>query len=169
MDLFTRKLQDSKSLERKQREEILNDRRKEIFDSIHTQLEQTSQDLEQKVHDMAGVNLVVSYPGDEHSHYYAGQIIEYANRHDYYFNRILPKGWFTLLVQISPKKVYRLIVSLHHYGYDDSTVAIGAILEFGEGMQFQEWPQPTCKFVTTRFLNRLTVLVIEIIRKKGCF
>lgn len=132
MEIFTKKLEQNKSLEREQRQLELAERRRKICNVIEEELTRVVVDLEENVHGMADVNLNRAYPEEENSHYYAGQIIEYAKQHDYYFNRILPKGWFTLVIRISREKVYRLIVSVHHYGYEDSTIAIGAVLEFGE-------------------------------------
>ncbi|MCG8388013.1 MAG: Fic family protein, partial [Cytophagales bacterium] len=62
--------------------------------------------------------------------YYYGQVIKYAEKHDYYFNRNFPKGWLTFRVELAENKRYQLCITVHHYGYDDSTLAIGAFLEF---------------------------------------
>jgi hypothetical protein len=62
-------------------------------------------------------------------HYYYGQIIKYAKRHKYYFNMSLPKGWLTLTIGLKKMKSYRLGITIHHQGQDDSTLVIGAYLE----------------------------------------
>ena len=33
-------------------------------------------------------------------------------------------------IELSEKKKYQLGISIHHYGYNDTTLAIGAFLEF---------------------------------------
>lgn len=59
------------------------------------------------------------------------QIIEYAKKHNYFFNRNKPRGWFQLLVIIDEENRYDLIITIHHFGYnEDSTIAIGAFIEF---------------------------------------
>ncbi|MCK6694797.1 MAG: hypothetical protein L6Q97_22185, partial [Thermoanaerobaculia bacterium] len=63
------------------------------------------------------------------SDYYFKQIVSYAKMHDYFFNRTLPKSWIALNLQVSPEKKYRFVITLHHYGYQDATLAIGAFLE----------------------------------------
>jgi len=45
-------------------------------------------------------------------------------------NSSLPKGWLTFRVELAESKRYQLGIAVHHYGYDDSTLAIGAFLEF---------------------------------------
>ena len=59
-----------------------------------------------------------------------GQIIKYAKQHNYYFNRNFPKGWLTLRIELADDKRHQLCITVHHYGYDDSTLAIGGFLEF---------------------------------------
>ncbi len=64
-------------------------------------------------------------------HFYYGQIIKYAKQHDYYFNRTLPKGWLMFKINLG-EKAYQLGITIHHHGYDDSSIAIGAFLEYLE-------------------------------------
>ena len=49
--------------------------------------------------------------------------------HNYYFNRTLPKGYFKFGIEFESKK-YELGITLHHFGYDDSVIALGAFLEY---------------------------------------
>jgi hypothetical protein len=42
----------------------------------------------------------------------------------------LPKSWLTLRIEFGENKRYQLGVTIHHYGYDDNTLAIGAFLEY---------------------------------------
>lgn len=62
-------------------------------------------------------------------HYYYEQIVSYANKHNYYFNRTLPKAYFKFGIRFDSRK-YELGITLHHFGYDDSVIAIGAFLEY---------------------------------------
>ncbi|HNG89680.1 MAG TPA: hypothetical protein PK858_05735 [Saprospiraceae bacterium] len=61
--------------------------------------------------------------------YFFRQIISYAKQHKYFFNRTLPKAWFAFKIQVLPDKKYQMVITLHHYGYGDATLAIGAFLE----------------------------------------
>jgi len=64
-------------------------------------------------------------------YYYTKQITEYAKENKYFFNKNLPRGWFRLTFNIkNTKKRYDIIVSMHHFGYLDSVIAIGAFIEF---------------------------------------
>lgn len=67
-------------------------------------------------------------PTKEKSTYYYNQIIEYAKTHEYYINTSLNKSWIRVVFSIDSKKLYRLVISLHHFGYDKNTFAIGAFL-----------------------------------------
>ena len=81
--------------------------------------------------EMAKITIQSCSPNElERQCYYFGQIIKYAKKHDYYFNRNFPKGWLTFRVDLAESKRYQLCITVHHYGYDDSTLAIGAFLEF---------------------------------------
>jgi prophage maintenance system killer protein len=62
-------------------------------------------------------------------HYYSFQIAQYAKEHKYYFNTSLPRRWVRLRMYFDDIHHYQLVLSLHHYGYDNSTFAIGAFVE----------------------------------------
>ena len=63
-------------------------------------------------------------------HYYTNQIIEYANEHDYFFNKNMERRWFRISFHITREKRYDIIITIHHFGYFDSVVAVGAFIEF---------------------------------------
>lgn len=67
-------------------------------------------------------------PNEPESHYYARQIIDYAKQFNYYANLSLNKCWGRMFIEIDEIEKYRLVLSLHHYGYDNGTFAIGAFL-----------------------------------------
>jgi len=74
-----------------------------------------------KVHQRSGILL---------QDFFFHQIVGYANKHDYFFNRSMPKAWITFRIELSDVKKYQLGISIHHFGYDDNTLAIGSFLEF---------------------------------------
>ena len=74
-------------------------------------------DFENKHLDSDGV------PFQDH---YLNHIANYAKSHDYYFNPLLPRAWFIFGIELHSTKMYQLIITIHHYGYDDATLGIGA-------------------------------------------
>ncbi len=82
----------------------------------------------------AYINTIAQKPNDIHYYYYNNQIVSYANEHDYFFNKHLPRGWFRISFNVNVKgqkeKRYDIVISIHHFGYFDSVVAIGAFIEF---------------------------------------
>lgn len=104
-----------------------------IFNYCNEIIEKVYNELRQQIpEETAGIYLEVSKPDSEKYFYFTHQIVEYAKEHDYFFNRSLTRGWFKLSVVLSEKRQYQIIISMHHYGYDDTTMAIGAFLEFIE-------------------------------------
>lgn len=63
------------------------------------------------------------------NYWYMEQLIEYAKKHNYYYNKQLPRAWMKLGIKIDEHQQYQLIINIHHYGFDDSTIAIGAFIE----------------------------------------
>lgn len=132
-DVFTKKLGEWKQNKHKERIAEIQNNRKKIFDFCHDILNTTLIELYKKISkDMAQIYLNNSFPDSENYFWYTHQITDYAKTHGYFFNRTMPRGWFKLSFVLSEDRQYQLIISLHHYGYDDSTMAIGAFLEFIE-------------------------------------
>jgi len=71
---------------------------------------------------------------ENNNYYYTKQIIEYANQHNYFFNKNLERNWYRVSFIIAKdkdkEKRYDIIISIHHFGYFDSVVAIGSFVEF---------------------------------------
>ena len=90
-----------------------------------------SDQLSAKLNGNAKISIQKCSPNeDERQDYYYGQIIKYAEKHGYYFNRNFPKGWLTFRLELAENKKYQLCITIHHYGYEANTLAIGAFLEF---------------------------------------
>lgn len=113
-------------------EENLNKRilqnMQDIFAVITEEFEHYAGDLRKRLDETTSVNVSFCAPNEGGTYYYARQIIEYAKQFDYYVNLSLNKCWGRMFIAIDKTKRYRLVVSLHHYGYDNSTFAIGAFL-----------------------------------------
>jgi Fic family protein len=80
------------------------------------------------------VYIDTNFSKENNNHYYTKQIIEYANQHNYFFNKNLERNWYRVSFIISKdkdkEKRYDIIISIHHFGYFDSVVAIGSFVEF---------------------------------------
>ncbi len=63
-------------------------------------------------------------------YYYTRQIVQYANEHDYFFNKNLDRRWYRLSFHVAEEKRYDIVISIHHFGYSDSVVALGAFIQF---------------------------------------
>lgn len=132
-NVFSQKVETWKQGLQKERLEKINDNRTKLFSYCNSVLDEVLKGLYGKISkDQARIYLNSSYPDSEDYFQYTHQIVDYAKTHDYFFNRTLPRGWFKLSFVLSKERQYWLVISIHHYGYDDSTIAVGAFLEFIE-------------------------------------
>ena len=130
-EIFSGKIENWQKKEIAERDKQLEKSRMQVFDICLRQLNLIKEQLHPKLNGNANITIQSCTPDEqEKQHYYYEQIIRYAKKHDYYFNRNFPKSWLTFCVELSEHKKYQLCISVHHYGYDDSTLAIGAFLEF---------------------------------------
>ncbi|MEA3496556.1 MAG: Fic family protein [Bacteroidota bacterium] len=138
-DIFTGKVEKWQKSEKKERENLLNNARSKVYDFCNNYLIEAKENLEKRLNGGTRLTIESCSPLDsENQHYYQGQIIKYAKKHDYYFNRSLPKGWLAFRIELSEDKRYQLGITVHHYGYDDNTLAIGAFLEFLQSDKIKE-------------------------------
>jgi hypothetical protein len=129
--VFTNKVRRLKFTQEQERKKLLQKKRDEIFNCIFNLLGNIKNELTRIITiEQAFINITSVKPTDTNYFWFTKQIIDYANNHKYYFNKILPRGWFKLSFDIETNTKYDLIITLHHYGYDDSVVAIGSFLEF---------------------------------------
>ncbi|WP_353480829.1 Fic family protein [Haliscomenobacter sp.] len=129
--ILKQKVQIWKKEQHEQHERVLSTRRLEVFEYCHEILNNYLVKLRVEFGNSTEFSIGSSRPDDfSRQHYYYNQIIQYATKHDYYFNISLPKSWLMFRVDLSESKRYQLGITIHHYGYDDSTIAVGAFLEF---------------------------------------
>lgn len=129
--IFSGKLENRQNKKVEDKEKVLSENRLKVFDFSLKHLNLFSDQLSSKLNGNATLSIQSCSPDEnETQDYYFGQIIKYAKKHNYYFNRNFPKGWITFRVELSESKKYQLCITVHHYGYDNSTLAIGAFLEF---------------------------------------
>lgn len=130
-DIFSKKLTTWQQQKHQERKKDLEKNRSLVFDICVKYLNEAQTSLTKRLNGGVAITMKHCSPFDESKqHYYFGQIVNYAKQHDYYFNHSLPRAWITFRIQLSEEKIYQLGVTIHHYGYDESTVAIGAFLEF---------------------------------------
>lgn len=131
--LFTEKIEIFTSQKREQRQRNLQKNRDNIFQIIYSLLGTIQRELFQIITiDKAEIKLISVKPDDKNYYWYTQQIVEYASAHQYYFNKLLPRGWFKISFAIGQEKRYDLVISVHHFGYEDSAIAVGSFLEFAE-------------------------------------
>lgn len=118
--------------------DALAEGRRKIFAVCETYLQEIEQSLKKKYGKDVGVFLrkcsfddtrMLEKTNRLFQDFYFGQIISYAQKHNYYFNRSLPKAWFVLGFEFSEEKKYHVGITIHHFGYEDGALAIGAFLE----------------------------------------
>jgi len=132
-NIFNNKIDESVSRAKEERNKLLENSRNKIFDDIYNILGEIKTQLHQLIPiEKANIGLQSCRPNDEKYYYHTHQITEYANAYDYFFNRNLPRGWFGIYFTIPDKRNFNLILSVHHYGYDDDVIAVGAFLEHSE-------------------------------------
>lgn len=135
-DIFARKVANWKNDQIQEHEKSLQLGRNAIYEYCSSIMEQLKSDLEKKVDGNINISIeCCSFENLTTQYYYYQQIIGYAKKHNYFFNSRLPKAWLMLKIDMEENRRYQLGISIHHYGYDDNTIAIGSFVEFkGEKM-----------------------------------
>ena len=130
-NIFSNKITTWHKKKHEEKVKTLNENRIAIFKYCESYLNEALISLKEKLNGDVNISIHSCDPEDAtKSHYYFGQIIKYATKHDYYFNRFLPKSWIMFRIELSEEKSYQLGITIHHYGYEENTLAIGAFLEF---------------------------------------
>ncbi|MCS7162532.1 MAG: Fic family protein [Bacteroidia bacterium] len=142
IQVFNQRFSDWRSRHSRERSQRIMNHRYMVFDYVEEILRKIANELDEKlkVEEGRGTRALVAkaYPDSPYYYQFTTDIIEYARRHGYYFNRGLPRGWFKLKFSLSANKKYQLVFSLHHAGHDDSTLVIGAFLHFLEPLKYQQ-------------------------------
>jgi Fic family protein len=129
-NIFKQKILKKQQEKQQQYQKLLADNRLQVFEYCNQFLNDYKDKLETEFDDSVSLYIGSGRPDDTtKQHYYHQQIVKYANKHNYYFNRTLPKSYFKFVIEFEGKK-YELGITLHHFGYDDSVIAIGAFLEY---------------------------------------
>lgn len=129
--IFKQKLQNKKEEEQKSANPRLSEQRLQIFEICRSFLDNYKNRLQQEFGDSVGIYLDSGRPDDANrQNYFTQQIINYAVKYEYYFRWYLPKAYFIFGIDLQDGKHYEVIISIHHYGYDENTLAIGAFMEY---------------------------------------
>lgn len=147
LDVLSKKLSDYRITTAEQQNRRILSNMLKVFDILKLQMEHFKDDLTKKLNAKIDINFCA--PDEPQSYYYARQIIDYANKFDYYVNLSLNKCWGRMFIEIDDTKKYRLVLSLHHYGYDNSTFAVGAFLSKAilEGAESQTEGEPHREYI----------------------
>ncbi|MEO0041007.1 MAG: hypothetical protein RL329_455 [Bacteroidota bacterium] len=129
--LFSQKLEQQQHKTEQARQANIAKNRIFIFQFIHQVLAEIKAELVAKLNGNAQLQLSNGSPTlRNQGQFFGTQITAYAQQFDYFFNRTLPRAWFKFGIDLKKQKKYQLIITLHHYGYDNATWAIGAFLEY---------------------------------------
>jgi Fic family protein len=130
-DIFASKIHDWKNQKIKEQQSILISGRNEIFNYCSFVLNSLMNDLKVKLNGNVEISIAsCSFENQQNQHFFYSQIIGYAKKHDYFFNRTLPKAWLMFKIDLEKNKRYQLGISIHHFGYEENTIAIGSFVEF---------------------------------------
>ena len=150
LDVFDKKLADYRATEAERRNKRVISNMANIFEEIKRQMEKIKDDMTHRFDSATVIDLSFCVPGGTTDYYYNKQIIDYASLNNYYVNLSLGKCWVGVFLKIDSTKKYRILLSLHHYGYDNSAFAIGAFLSRAipdiEGNRSKDAPSSGSKY-----------------------
>ena len=134
-DIFSKKLAQLDEQGTRSRKMLIDENRLLVFDYCKSKLHLVKEQVAKRLNGNARLDIASEKPNDSTKSYdYTQQIVTYAQKYDYFFNRTLQRGWLRFDIGLKDKKQYELIVSFHHFGYDNATLAIGAILQYNESI-----------------------------------
>ncbi len=129
--IFKEKVEMLSKKQRIKRGKLLSKNRDHLFSKVYSLIGELQNELFEIIpKNKAYIKAVAKKPEDKEYFYYTNQIIEYANEHNYFFNKNMPRGWFRISFFIDKDKRYDIVISIHHFGYFDSVIAVGAFIEF---------------------------------------
>lgn len=112
----------------RQREEIESQNWSKLFKAVLEYVESYYTTLLKEFDkDTLEIYLASTAEGTNHF-YYTEQIIEYAKKFDYFFQRNLRREWVRLTIKNSEITV-NVVFTLHHWGFESSLVKLGAFVE----------------------------------------
>lgn len=129
--MFGGKVAKRKLKQEEERQDLLMANRNKVFDEVYAIMGRLTDELRDGLRGRSvRIRIRSVLPDEVDAHWYKKQIIDYASNHGYYFNKLLPRGWFQFKFILPDEKRYDLIITIHHSSYGDSVMAIGSFLEF---------------------------------------
>lgn len=131
--LFADKVDTLNARNKDERRQILDKNRTDVFMHLGSLVNDITRELLTIIPtSKADITVESVFPDQPNYFWYTPQVEAYAAAHDYYFNRHLPRGWFRISFSIAERKRYDVVATVHHFGFEDSVIAVGAFLEFTE-------------------------------------
>jgi len=128
-EIFKEKVEILTTKQKEKRKKLIETNREKLVNQVYSIMGKIQEELFEIIpQDKAYIQAISSQ--EDNYHYYTKQIIDYAIQHDYFFNKNLDRRWFRISFHITQKKRYDIIITIHHFGYFDSVVAIGSFIEF---------------------------------------
>ncbi|MCC7430609.1 Fic family protein [bacterium] len=129
-EIFSKRVKDWRQNSQEKQQQKISQNRTAIFNFSKEVLHELAQELKKQAEEKIYVE-EADFKSDK-NFYYLHQILAYSIKHRYFFKRSLPRAWFRFAVELSEERKYQLIITLHHFSYEDFTLAFGAFLEFIE-------------------------------------
>ena len=129
--IFNEKIDELNTKQIEKRKRKLTKNRNEIYSCIYNLMGTIQEELSDIIPiEKASISLRNSKSGTLQSSMYTSQITKYASNHGFYFNKLMPRSWGKLSFSIKESRRYDLIISIHHYGFADTVMAIGSFVKF---------------------------------------
>ncbi len=136
-DIFIKKLEKRK--EEKELVHALLQKKNEIFDFCFQEVQSYKISISEKVNGgtIFNINSVSFGKLDEENSRMLeiqnrpnSRIAKYSEENKYHFDHEMRKAWISFSIELPKEKKYELLIPIHHYGYEDNTLAIGAIISY---------------------------------------
>lgn len=143
-DLLIKKIKEKGTLKleklKEEHENLINKNRSVLFDLLYKLIGERYNKLSNDLGNLFEVKIGSTSFSDDKSFYNRNQILEYANKHDYFVKMRMPRAWFRITILSTENQAivdedtsFNLFFSIHHFGYTDESVAIGSWLETRQG------------------------------------
>ena len=156
----------AKDLRKKESDRVnaINEKRESFFTIVSGQMDDFYKRLKDKISQEYSISNMASPITDildepRKSYKWKDQLVKnYARRNDYFFNYNYPRYWYGLSFRHGTAEV-RLAISVHHYGYEDSTLAITTVLEHyipnkdNDGRNYENYEELEIKYVEPRLYS----------------
>lgn len=128
--IFTEKIKNIKSRQENEKLKKIQSNAQKLIETIHSEVKHILSSIKDKLDNDSKDLIGVVFSDETNYYYYTKQIADYAKEHGYFFNKnIIDRYWIKIFFEINNKR-YNIIITIHHWGYTLSAVAIGGFIEF---------------------------------------